>query len=185
MPPAERLGRGWEHRHGWVYFNFLLEEGWAAHNHAHCDKDICKEGGESFSGSAIRKAQREHGFLAREGAGLQEEIFVGKAEQHRMTALAGGNPQGPNPPRLCSHWLSWPAAPSGSQGLWRDYPPGQIVISVKLMDTKADSASERHPSSHQYTHAWLGGCWAFQQSLFRCLFAFCAHFFSILYFIPM
>lgn len=61
----------------------------------------------------------------REGAGswpgrdwLAGGDLHGKSEkQHRMTALAGSNPQGPNPTRLCSHWLSWPATPSGSWGL--------------------------------------------------------------------
>ena len=95
---------------------------------------------------------RESTGFCQGGAGSQEKILRGKAEQQRrMTVLAGGNPQGPNPVSLRSRWLSWPAAPSGSRGPQGDYQPGQTLISVKLMDTKAGSASEEHPSFQKRT----------------------------------
>lgn len=183
MPPAEQLGQGWEHRHGWVYFNFLWEEGWSAHRHAHCDKDICKEGGESFSGSAIRRAQGQCGFLAREGLACRRRSSWGS-----QSSSTGWQP-------LLEVILKVQILPvcalTGSAGLQPLLAAGVcegIIHRDKylfLSDwwTKADPARERHPSSHTLMPG--GGCWGFQQSLFWCLFAFCAHLFSILHLIPM
>lgn len=55
IPPTQwPAGQGGEYSNRWVYFNFCLEEWQSVHRHAPCANDIYIEGGDGFSGSALR-----------------------------------------------------------------------------------------------------------------------------------